>query len=162
MNPLKHLLLPDAALSRRFPSHLLSAIEKAVEASERTHRGEIRFAIEAALDWRTLWRVSTPRERALEAFGELEVWDTRERTGVLIYVLLAERDVEIVADRGLDDRVTPAEWQRACELMEQNFREGRWGAGALAGVEAVTRLLVREYPASGPDINEQLNRPALL
>ena len=162
MNPLKHMLLPDAALGRRFPSHLLTAIEKAVAQSERLHRGEIRFAIEAVLDWRTLWRVSSARERALEVFAELQVWDTRERNGVLIYVLLAERDVEIVADRGLDGKVAPDEWRHVCEIMEQDFREGRWDAGALNGIEAVTRLLVREFPATGPGVDEQLNRPSLL
>src|SRR5690606_15777639 len=107
----RHMYLSDAALARRFPSHLLTAIENAVAASEQLHRGEIRFAIEAVLDWRTLWRVSSPRERAVEVFAELDVWDTHERNGVLIYVLLAENDVEIVADRGFDERVTEAEWR---------------------------------------------------
>jgi uncharacterized membrane protein len=159
---LAHLLLPRSALHRRFPSHALTAIEDAVEASETHHRAEIRVAIEVALDLRTLWRVRTPRERALEVFGELGVWNTSERNGVLIYVLLAERDVEIVADRGFDGRVTDAEWRAVCEAIEREFAQGRWRDGVLRGIEATTQLLTREFKASGPNLNEQLDRPAIL
>lgn len=155
-------MLPRGALRRRFPSHALNAIEAAVSASELRHRAEIRFAIEVALDLRTLWRLRSARERAVEVFSELGVWNTSERNGVLIYVLLAERDVEIVADRGLEGRVSEAEWRGVCEVIEQAFREERWKEGALAGIAAVTALLVREYPASGPNPNEQPDRPVLL
>jgi len=161
MRVLRHLLLPQSALSRRFPSHALSAIEDAVEKSELTHRGEIRFAIEACLDIGALRRCRTARERALEVFAELRVWDTRERNGVLIYVLLAERDVEIVADTGLDGRVSAEEWRHVCEVMEQAFAKQRWRDGALAGIAEVTALLAREFPASAANPNEQPNRPAV-
>jgi uncharacterized membrane protein YgcG len=159
---LSHLLLPRSALHRRFPSHALTAIEEAIEASERTHRAEIRVAIEVALDLGDLWRLRSARERALEVFSELGVWNTQESNGVLIYVLLAERDVEIVADRGLEGRVTEGEWQRICSLIEREFKTGRWRDGVLAGVEAATELLTREFPAEGPNRNEQANRPAVL
>jgi hypothetical protein len=162
MRVLPHLLLPRAALGRRFPSATLTAIETAIAASERQHRGEIRFAIEAALDLACLWRVGSVRQRALEVFAELGVWNTAERNGVLLYVLLAERRVEIVADQGLASRVTDAEWRQCCALMEREFRDGRWRDGALRGIEAVTALLVREFPATGPNPNEQQDRPALL
>jgi uncharacterized membrane protein len=163
MNVLRNLLLPQAALGRRFPAHALTAIEETIAKSELTHTGEIRFAIETALDLGDLWRFSSARERALEVFGELRVWDTQQRNGVLIYVLLAERDVEIVADRSLDGRVTDAEWRRVCELMEQEFRAQRWRNGAIAGIEATTALLAREFPATdAPNPNEQPNRPAVL
>jgi uncharacterized membrane protein len=162
MNVLRHLLLPRVALTRRFPSHALSAIEAAVAKSEDRHRAEIRVAIEVALDLRTLWRARTPRERALEVFSELEVWDTAERNGVLLYVLLAERDVEIVADRGLDGRVGDQEWRAVCAQIEAAFRARRWRDGVLAGIESLTELLTREFPASGPNPDEQLNRPAVL
>jgi uncharacterized membrane protein len=109
MRALAHLLLPRSALARRFPSHALTAIEEAIEASEKQHRAEIRVAIEVALDLRELRRIRSARERALEVFAELGVWSTRESNGVLIYVLLAERDVEIVADRGFAGRVTDGE-----------------------------------------------------
>jgi len=159
---LSHLVLPRSALHRRFPSHALTAIEEAIEGSERKHRAEIRVAIEVALDLAALRRVRTARERALEVFAELGVWQTRERNGVLIYVLLAERDVEIVADSGFDDRVSADEWQRACTLIEREFAAGRWRDGVLVGIEAVTALLTREFPAHGSSPNEQVDRPAVL
>ncbi len=162
MRVLSHLLKSPATLHRCFPSHALTAIEDAIEASETQHRAEIRLAIEVALDLKALWRVRSARERALEVFAELEVWDTRERNGVLIYLLLAERDVEIVADRGFDGRVSNDEWQRICTLIERELAAGRWRDGILVGIEAATVLLKREFPATGPDLNEQQNRPAVL
>jgi uncharacterized membrane protein len=162
MKLLRHLLLPHAALDRRFPKSTLDAIQHAVAGSETRHSGEIRVAIEVTLDLAALRRVATPRDRALEVFGELHVWDTAQRNGVLIYVLLAERDVEIVADRGLDGRVGADEWRSVCEGMEREFRHGRWRDGALAGIAGVTALLAREFPATGPNRNEQPDRPAIL
>ena len=163
MRILSHLVLPRSALERRFPSHALTAIEEAVEASEKMHRAEIRVAIEVALDVRALFRVRTARERALEVFTEIGVWNTRERNGVLIYVLLAERDVEIVADSGFDGRVDESEWLRVCTVIEREFGAGRWRDGVLHGIEAATVLLAREFPAApGPNPNEQQNRPAVL
>jgi uncharacterized membrane protein len=159
---LSHLLLPRSALHRRFPSHALSAIEEAIEASENKHRAQIRVAIEVALEIKDFWRVRTARARALEVFAELGVWNTRERNGILIYVLLAERDVEIVADDGFDGRITANEWQRVCTLIEREFAAGRWRDGVLVGIEAATELLAREFPATGPRLNEQQDRPAVL
>ena len=159
---LSHLLLPRSALYRRFPSHALTAIEEAIEASETKHRAEIRVAIEVALDLKDLLRLKTTRERALELFAELGVWNTKERNGVLIYVLLAERDVEIVADSGFEAHVSQAEWQRVCTLIEREFLVGRWRDGILVGIEAVHALLTREFPAEGPNVNEQVDRPAVL
>jgi hypothetical protein len=162
MRILSHLLASRAALARRFPSHALTAIEEAIEASEKLHRAEIRVALEVALDLRALWRIRSARQRALEMFTELEVWNTRERNGVLIYVLLAERDVEIVADLGLDGRVEQSEWLRVCTVIERAFAAGQWRDGVLRGIEAVTVLLTREFPATEPNLNEQQNRPAVL
>jgi uncharacterized membrane protein len=163
MRWLRHLCSTRWSLARRFPDATLDSIEQAVKTSEALHRGEIRFAVEAALDVHALWRAETPRQRAVEVFSELKVWDTKEQNGVLIYVLLAERSVEIVADRALAERVTPEEWQQACAAIERDFREARWREGALLGIEAVTRLLVREFPRTGaPDVDEQPNRPLLL
>ncbi len=162
MRVLSHLLLPRAALKRRFPAATLTAIEAAIAASERQHRAEIRFAIEVALDLKGLWRIGRVRERALEVFVELGVWNTQEHNGVLLYVLLAERRVEIVADRGFTGRVGEAEWRDCVALIEQEFAGGAWHAGALRGIEAVTALLVREFPAGGPNPNEQQDRPVVL
>lgn len=157
-----HLLLSRSALHRRFPSHALTAIEHAIEASEKQHSAEIRIAIEVALDVKDCLRLRTARERALEVFAELGVWNTRERNGVLLYVLLAERDVEIVADRGFEGRVADAEWERVCTVIEREFVAGRWRDGLLRGIDALTALLTREFPAAGPNPNEQLDRPAVL
>ena len=162
MRVLSHLLLPPTALHRRFPSHALTAIEEAVRASERAHRGEIRVAIEVMLDLKALWRVRTARARALEVFGELGVWNTRERNGVLIYVLLAERTVEIVADSGFEGRVSESEWRDVCAVIERDFAAGRWRDGVLRGIEGATELMQRAFPASGPRVNEQADRPAVL
>jgi uncharacterized membrane protein len=162
MNVLRHLLLPHSALRRRFPQDTLDAIEQAVGESETRHSAEIRVAIEVALDFGALRRIKAPRDRALEVFAELAVWDTAQRNGVLVYVLLAERDVEIVADRGLDSRVSEAEWRAVCETIERAFADGRWRDGALSGVAGVTELLAREFPATGRNPNEQPDRPAIL
>jgi uncharacterized membrane protein len=159
---LSHLLKSPSTLHRCFPSHALTAIEEDIEASETKHRAEIRVAVEVALDVKALWRLRSARERALEVFTELGVWDTAERNGVLIYVLIAERDVEIVADRGLDGRVSNEEWQRVCTLIERELAMGRWRDGILIGIEAATGLLAREFPATGRNVNEQQNRPAVL
>ena len=156
-----HLVASHATLARRFPSHALTAIEDAITASEKLHSAEIRVAIEVALDLRALWRIKSARQRALEVFTELEVWNTRERNGVLMYMLLAERDVEIVADSGFDGRVEQAEWRRVCERIEREFKLGHWRDGVLNGIEAITVLLTREFPATGPNPNEQQNRPAV-
>jgi uncharacterized membrane protein len=159
---LSHLLLPRSALGRRFPSHALTAITEAIEASEKLHCAEIRVAIEAALDLRALWRLRSVRERALEVFAELGVGGTRERNGLLIYVLLAERDAEIVADSGFGGRVEESEWQRVCTVIEREFAAGRWRDGVLRGIEAASVLLAREFPATGAHPNERQNRPAVL
>ncbi len=95
-------------------------------------------------------------------FSELRVWDTEHNTGVLIYLLLADRDVEIVADRGVAGRVAPAEWEAICREMEAHLREDRYEAGALAGIRATSDLLARHFPARGPGRGEQPDRPVAL
>lgn len=163
MRWLRHLSANSWTLKRRFTDATLDDIESAVGTSEARHRGEIRFAIESALDVQALWRGLPPRERAIEAFAELRVWDTREQNGVLIYMLLADHDVEIVADRGFDGRVRPDEWEAVCQAIEAAFRAGRWRDGALLAVDGVTALAVREFPRTeAADVDEQPNRPRIL
>ena len=159
---LRHLTATPVATRRRFPRHVLQAIEKAITAIEAQHAGEIRFAVETSLDFAALRAGRSPRERAVELFGQLGVWDTEHNNGVLIYLLMAEHDVEIVADRGIAARVTPEEWEALCRLMETHFREGRFREGAVAGVEGVGSLLAKHFPGTGGDRNEQPNRPVLL
>lgn len=159
---LRHLLTPGWVLNRAFPFSALAAIESAVRTSEAAHRGEIRFAVEAGLDFADLRRGVTARERAVEVFSRLRVWDTAENTGVLIYVQWLDRRVEIVADRGIAARVAQDEWDAVCRLMENAFREGRFEQGAVDAVVAAGALLVKHFPARPDNPNELSNRPVLL
>ena len=159
---LKHLCATHAGTRRRFSREVLEAIEQAVAEAERRTSGEIRFAIETALDLSDLFRDKPPRDCAADAFAHLGVWDSELNNGVLIYVLMADRDVEIVADRGAAVRISPNEWEAACRLMENHFREGRFKEGAIAGVEAVGGLLEREFPIRSGNRDELPNQPALL
>lgn len=163
---MRHVAAPHWRTRLIFPKSTLDAIEAAVTRAERTHDGEICFAIETSLAPVQVWSDVTPRQRALEVFGRLNVWDTEHNNGVLIYVQLADRDVEIVADRGLKDRVTQAEWEAVCRLMEEHFRAGRFQAGSVAGVDAVGTLLARHYPSDDATVkstrNQLPDRPTLL
>lgn len=157
---LRHLLPPPWVLRRRaFDARALQALEAAIADAERGHRGEIRFAVEATLGPRALLRGQPARERALEVFSELRVWDTAEDNGVLIYVLLADHDVEIVADRGVAARVDTAEWAAICRDMEACFKAGLYADGAGAGIRRVGTLLARHYPGADRAGNELPDRP---
>jgi uncharacterized membrane protein len=162
---LKHLTASHWRTRLLFPGSTLDAIEQAVTRSERTHAGQIRLAIETALPPPHVINEVLPRQRAEEVFAQLKVWDTEANNGVLIYVQVADRDVEIVADRGFNGRVSPPEWEAVCRLVEGHFREGRFEAGSVAGVEAVGNLIARHFPASGPSKpphNQLPDRPTLL
>ncbi len=149
-----------------FPKATLDAIEQAVARAERTHAGEIRFAVETSLAPLHILNETTARARALEVFARLRVWDTEHNNGVLIYVQLADRGVEIVADRGFRGTVGAAEWETVCRLMEEHFKAGRFEAGSVAGVDAVAALLARHFPAGhGQPLsmhNQLPDRPTLL
>src|SRR3954471_11806892 len=142
---LRHLFATRAGTRRSFDDAVLGAVDEAIRAAEARTSGEIRFVIETALDLSELWAGVSPRERALHVFSSLHVWNTELRNGVLIYVLRADRDVEIVVDRGAAAAVAPADWEAACRLMEAEFRAGRFREGALGGVEAVASLLARHF-----------------
>jgi uncharacterized membrane protein len=163
---IRHVAAPHWRTRMLFPKATLDAIELAVGRAEQTHAGEIRFAIETALAPVHVLNEISPRDRALEVFARLRVWDTECNNGVLIYVQLADRDVEIVADRGFQGRVSPSEWEAVCRLMEEHFRAGRYHLGAIAGVDAVGTLLARHYPpgvGQPPATHNQLpDRPTLL
>src|SRR3990172_9484861 len=118
----KHLFAPDWLVYRAFPRAALKRIEAAIGQSEAAHRGELRFAVEPGLDLLPVLRGLTPRQRALDVFSRLRVWDTEENSGVLIYVQLADRDIEIVADRGISAKVGQAQWDAICHRMEEAFR----------------------------------------
>jgi uncharacterized membrane protein YgcG len=160
---LRNLMTPPFAARLRFPRATLGAIEASIRAAERQHAGEICFAVESALDLADLWRGANARDRAVAVFSELRVWDTSANDGVLIFLLLAERNVEIVADRGAAERVPVDAWERVCRAMEAHFAEGRFEAGAIAGVNAVSELLARHFPVSEEraNPNELRDRPVV-
>ena len=153
----RHLFFP-----RGFPKDALPAIEQAIAASEATHRGEIRFAAEDALDGAALLAGQPGRARALEVFSQLGVWDTEENNGVLVYLLLADHDIEIVADRGINAKVGREEWERICRGMEQALARGAYQQAIVDGIAEISRLLVRHYPARAGDRNELSNAPVRL
>jgi uncharacterized membrane protein len=157
---LKHLLTPQWLALRAFPSRTLREIETAIKASERQHDGELRFAVEASLPFAFL--NLNARKRAEALFAQLGVWDTEHNSGVLIYVQLVDRRIEIVADRGISAKVEQAEWNAVCRQMELSFKGGQYGEGALKAIEAVTRLLARHFPPRGRNPNELPDKPVVL
>ncbi|MFA5940144.1 MAG: TPM domain-containing protein [Sinimarinibacterium sp.] len=160
---LLHLCMSDWQRRRAFPDAVLERIEQAVRECEGRHAGQIRFVVETALPWAAVWGDQPARERALELFAAQRVWDTEYNNGVLIYVLLADRDVEIVADRGVAGGiVAPGEWESCCRIMEEHFRAGRFEAGAIAGIDAVAAALARHPPGPRTAGNELSDRPVVL
>ena len=157
-----HLFTPDWVARRAFPRATLDRIGLAIKESEKSHDGELRFAVEAGLDFLALLNGIAPRQRAVEVFSKLRVWDTERNSGVLIYVQLVDRRIEILADRGISEKVGQDTWDGVCRRMEQAFREGRFEAGALKGIEAITALLAQHFPPRGSNANELPDRPVVL
>ena len=160
MRLLKHLLTPHWVALRAFPQRTLKQIEAAIKASERLHDGELRFAVEAGLPFGFL-NLST-RKRAETLFAQLDVWDTEQNSGVLIYVQLVDRRIEIVADRGISAKVEQSEWNAICRQMEQAFKQRQYAEGALRAIEAITGLLARHFPPRGRNPNELPDKPVVL
>jgi uncharacterized membrane protein len=158
----RHLIAMPGAVRRAFPPAAMAAIEQAVARSETQHRGEVRFAVEAALDVSGLIAGQSARARAIEVFSQLGVWDTEDNNGVLIYLLLADRDVEIVADRGINAVVGAQDWEAICRAMEAALRRREFEPAVLGAIEAVTRLLARHFPPRAGDHNELANRPVTI
>lgn len=158
----KHLFTPPWAWRRAFSHATLDAIEAAIHQSELTHGGEIRFAVENTLPGALVRRGVTGRERAIEVFSNLRVWDTEENSGVLVYLLLADHDIEIVADRGIAAKVSQDEWEAVAQTMEAAFRQGDFERGALEGIRQISELLAEHFPPSGDNPDELANRPVII
>jgi uncharacterized membrane protein len=150
---LRHRWFDEGHARRALGDAALHRLRERVVASERTHSGEIRLCVEAGLPLSYLWRGASPRERALALFGKLRVWDTEHNNGVLIYLLLAEHRVEIVADRGLSRRVDAAQWQAIAHGMGLAFRESRFEDGLNAAIDAVTASLLQDFPLAAGEVN---------
>ena len=159
---LRHLFFTRWATRRLFTPRVLADVETAIRETEALHAGEIRFAVETALDLAELIQDVAPRQRAMQVFGQLGVWDTAQNNGVLIYLLLADRRVEIIADRGIAARISQSEWEGVCRDMERHLREGRFAEGSVAGVRGVGHLLSRHFPGRHGGSNELPNQPILL
>jgi uncharacterized membrane protein len=158
----KHLLTPPWLASHRFDAKLLAEIGAAVEVAEIGQRGELRFVVEGPLPFACLWHGRSARQRAAALFGQLNVWDTEENSGVLIYVQLVDRHVEILADRGIAAKVPQADWDAICRNMEAAFRAGDYRSGALAAIRRAGELLTEHFPAAENNPNELPNQPLVL
>ena len=152
---IKHLGSHTRKLSPHFSRRDLEDIAKAIMTSEAYHLGHICFAVEGALETSFLIKNQLPRERAIDVFSHLRVWDTELNNGVLIYVLLADHAVELVFDRGIGRKVQPQQWAQICQHMEADFAHGRYKEGVLSGIEKIT-LLLRQYFPRQPVTSEQI------
>ena len=159
---LRHVFTDHWAVKRACPRAAMRAIEKAIGEEERRHEGQLRFAVEASLPLSDLLRGVGSRERAIDWFGRLGVWNTRHNSGVLIYLLLADRRVELVADRGIHSKVGTAAWEAICGEMQQEFARGQFERGAVIGIRAVSDLLAEHFPPSGEGRNELPDKPVVL
>ena len=158
----EHLLWTHWQVNRAFPRQTLIAIEQAIKASETTHVGQIRFVVEGALDGMALVKGQSAKERAIDVFSQLRIWDTEHNNGVLIYLLLADRDVEIVADRGVHAKVGAPKWENICRTMENAFKQADYEGGVVSGIQAVTQHLTQHFPVSGASPNELPDRAVIL
>jgi uncharacterized membrane protein len=158
----RHLVADRWRVRRVFPSQALALIEQAIKDGETTHSGQVRFVVEGALDGAPLFRDQSPRDRALDIFSQLRIWDTAHNNGVLIYLLLADRDVEIVADRGIDAKVGAAAWEKICRSMEADFKTGNFAGGVIKGIQAVSRQLSAHFPKHGTGPNELPDKPVVI
>jgi uncharacterized membrane protein len=158
----RHLLEHRWRERKIFPPKVLAAIEQAIKAGEATHAGQIRFVVEGALDGAPLFRDQPARERALDIFAQLRIWDTAHNNGVLIYLLLADRQVEIIADRGIDAKVGAAGWAKICADMEIDFKAGNFESGVIRGIAAVSQQLAMYFPKHGGGVNELPDAPVVM
>jgi uncharacterized membrane protein len=158
----RHILMSDIWVKRCFSEAVLQSIQGAIQQSETTHSGEVRFVVEGELTWVQLLGRMTPRARALDVFSRLRIWDTEYNNGVLIYVLLADRVVEIVADRGIHRHAGDEVWRNICKVMQAEFRAGRFEEGGVKGVAAISAVLCEHFPSDGEKRNELPDKPLLI
>ena len=158
---LKHLITNKITARRAFSQSSMRVIEQAVRSAEAQHQGQICFVVEAALDFPMAVKNFSARDRALELFSSLRIWDTEYNNGVLIYLLLADKDVEIIADRGVHSHVTTEGWEQICHEMEVFFRLGKYEEGVILGINKIAHHLESLYPNESPN-NELSDKPILL
>lgn len=159
---IKHLTMTDWQIKQAFTETTRIAIEESIKASEAAHAGQIRFVVEGALDCAPLFKHQSSKERAIDVFAQLRIWDTEHNNGLLVYLLFADRAVEIVADRGIHAKVGTQEWQSICRRMESDFKQANYKDGVLTGIDAMTQLLKKHFPASDDRSNELSDKPVVL
>ena len=159
---LKHLTMNHWQVNKAFPRKSLKVIQKAINMSEAAYAGEIRFVVEGALDGMPLFKGQSARARAIDIFSQLRMWDTEHNNGLLIYLLLADRAVEIVADRGIHSRVGSEEWGKICRKMEAAFKQANYETGVVSGIEAITHHLVKHFPDASAGQNELPDKPVVM
>jgi uncharacterized membrane protein len=157
----RHAMTGQSVGRRAFPTPALAAIGAAIGEGERQHRAELRLVVEAALPATLAWRGVSNRERALALFIEYGVWDTEENCGVMVYVNLAERKVDIVADRHIDRKIDAATWQGVCNTMTSGFARGNYQDSTIKAIAQINALLVRHFPATGERPNELPDQPVM-
>jgi uncharacterized membrane protein len=158
----RHFVTDRGEVNRHFSAEDLDRVKRAIAAGETRHAGQVCFAVEAALPLTSVWRRERPRARALEVFSLLRIWDTEANDGVLLYVLVADHAVEIVADRGIHALVGDAAWQTICHKIQAAFGAGRFAEGVEQGINEISALLAQHSPRSGPGRNEIADAPVVL
>jgi uncharacterized membrane protein len=159
---LRHWKTSAAAGRRAFPQATLAEIGRAITAGEQSHRGELRLIVEASMPFEAIWAGVSNRQRALALFAEHGVWDTEDNCGVLVYINLAERAVDIVADRNIDRKIGAATWQTVCRTMTDGFAREQFRDSTIAAVAQVNALLHEHFPSSGARANELPDNPILM
>ena len=160
---LKHIFFGKWNIYTKFPSKSMNNIQSEIKRSEKLHRGEIRFAVEASINPMLVLKKVTARQRAIQIFSLLNIWDTEENTGVLIYLLLADHDIEIIADRGINKKVPQKEWDDICHEMEIQFKQKNFEQGVISGIQKITYLLAKNFPHNGNnDYNELPDSPVIV
>ena len=159
---LRHMWMSPIIQHRQFPAATLAAIGRAVAEGEKSHRGQVRFVLEAELTGGQLWAGTSARQRAIDVFSLLRVWDTEENNGVLVYLLLADRKVEIIADRGIHRHVGDERWRAICREIEHHYRKGDFLSGSVTGIQKISAELAFYFPATAEHTNEQPDAPVVL
>jgi uncharacterized membrane protein len=149
----RHLWLDQADARKAVPHAMAERLSRRVGASEKRHSGEVRICVEAALPMSYLWRSASPRERAIALFGKLRIWDTAQNNGALIYLLLADHAIEIVADRGLNDVVSAVQWQAMASRLGAALQAQQFEDGLTQALEELSALLVTHFPTQADTAN---------
>ena len=158
----KHAFTTQWHTKKYFTATALCAIENEIAISEKQHSGEIRFVVEGALDGAPLFKNQSAHDRALDIFSQLRIWDTQDNNGLLIYLLLADHAVEIIADRGINAKVGRNEWQTICGIMQAEFARGNFQTGVCDAIKSITQHLVKHFPVSTNNENELPNEPVVM